>query len=157
MSMPPGIGMTQAQVVETLRLFLGDRPENNHLTPGFELGDDKLALAVKLAMDEFNNTPPFMQFTDIATFPSLKVLLHGSVVQCLIMAGLIQSRNYLQYNDGGISEAFSDKAPSYQSWITQATGILNNYKQETDAIKVALNMERAFGVIESPYGGWNIW
>ncbi len=151
MAMPPGIQLTQDQAIDKLRLFLGDRKEENKLIPGEELSRDKLGLAIEMCLDEFNNTPPFMNF-NIKTFPSLKVLLHGSTVQCLIMAGLIQSRNYLQFSDGGISEVISDKAPSYQSWINTMTSVLKNYKQDTDEIKIAINMERAFGVIPSPYG-----
>lgn len=154
-----GIQMTEDQVVENLRLFLGDSPEENKLIAGFELNNDKLKLAVRLAMDEFNNTPPIMTFT-VSTFPSLMVLLHGATVQCLIMAGLIASRNYLQFSDGGISEVMNDKTTQYQGHIQQLTGILGNYKQKSDEIKIAINMESAWGTIGSPYenlgrgGGW---
>lgn len=153
MGMPPGINLTIDQAISRLREFIGDRPENNKLIPGYELSDDKLRLAIELSLDEFNNTPPFMSFT-LKDFPSLKVLLHGSTIQCLIMAGLIQSRNYLQFSDGGISEVISDKAPSYQGWVQQMSGMLKNYAQVTDEIKIAINMESAFGVIPSPYGSW---
>jgi hypothetical protein len=82
------------------------------------------------------------------------ILIHGGTVQCLIMAGLIQARNYLSFNDGGISEVISDKSPQYQSWIQSMTGVIGNYKQKSDELKTALNMESAFGVIVSPYGNF---
>lgn len=153
MTMPPGINMSREDVIKRLRVFLGDRSENNKLIPGEELSDDKLSLAIDMALDEFNNAPPFMSFT-LIDFPSLNVLLHGAAVQCLIMAGFIQSRNYLQFSDGGFSEVLSDKAPSYQSWIQQLTQTIGNYKQITNEIKIAINMERAFGIIDSPYKDW---
>ena len=153
MTLPPGINLTREQAIQRVRLFLGDRPENNQLIPGEELSNDKLSLAIDMTIDEFNRTPPFMNFT-LAEFPSLMVLIHGAAVQCLIMAGLIQSRNYLQFSDGGISEVMSDKAPSYQGWIQLMTTTLNNYKQATSEIKIAINMERAWGVIDSPYKDW---
>ena len=146
------VNMTMPEVVQRLRLFIGDTPEKNKLTPGFELEDDKLMLAIELTLDEFNNYPPVMTF-DLVTFPSLTVLLHGAAVQCLIMAGMIQSRNYLQFSDGGISEIINDKSPSYQSWIQTMTGMIGNYKQKSDEIKIAINMERAWGTIDSPYAG----
>ncbi len=153
---PPGINLTEEQVLKHLRTFLGDRPEDNKLIPGEELSVDKLKLAVALTIDEFNNAPPFTSFT-LQTFPSLMVLIHGATVQCLIMAGLIQSRNYLQFSDGGISEVIGDKAPSYQGWINQLAGILGNYKKTSEDIKVSINMEQGFGFIPSPYGNgyWN--
>jgi hypothetical protein len=153
MPVPPGINLTKQQVQDRLRLFLGDRPEENKLIPGFELEPDKLELALDLVLDEFNNTPPFFNFT-IERFPSLMILLHGGTVHCLIMAGLIQSRNYLNFNDGGISEVISDKSPQYQSWIQSISGLIGNYKQKSDELKIALNMENAFGVIPSPYGNF---
>lgn len=150
---PPGINLTEEKAIEFLRTFIGDRPEENKLIPGEELSRDKLALAITLALDEFNNAPPFTQFT-LVTFPSLMVLLHGATVQCLIMAGLIQTRNYLQFSDGGISEVLGDKAPMYQGWINQLSTILKSYKETTESIKVSINMEQGFGVITSPYGGF---
>ena len=152
--MPEPINLTVDQVVARLRLYLGDNPSENRLIPGQELSDDKLKLAIELALDEFNKTPPFMNFT-VATFPSLSVLLQGSTVHCLVMAGLIQSRNYLQFGDGGISEILGDKAPVYQGWIQLLQSTLKNYQKSTDDIKTALNMESAFGVIPSPYGYWH--
>ena len=153
MAMPPGINLTEDQAIKHLRTYLGDNPTDNKLIPGEELGPDKLKLAIALALDEFNNTPPFMTFT-LTDFPSLSVMLQGATVQCLIMAGLIQSRNYLQFSDGGISEVLGEKAPIYQGWIQLLSSTLKNYKQSSDEIKIAINMERSWGVIPSPYGYW---
>lgn len=150
---PPGINLTMDQAVSRLRVFLGDTKSENKLIPGEELSDDKLRMAIELTIDEFNNAPPFTSFT-LATFPSLLVLMHGATVQSLIMAGLVQTRNYLQFSDGGISEVLGDKAPMYQGWINQLASVLKNYKETTEAIKVSINMEQGFGVIPSPYGYW---
>ena len=131
-----------------LRAFLGDTVEDNKLIAGQELSDDKLSLALDLALDEYNNFPPFEART-FFTFPSLALIIHGSAIQALIMAGLIQTRNYLNFSDGGIQEVISDKAPGYQSWIAN---LVTRYQQEALNQKTALNMERNFGVIGSPYG-----
>lgn len=145
---PPGINKTREQLVPMLRTFLGDSVENNRLIPGEEISDDKLGLALDLALDEYNNTPPFEQRTFL-TFPSLKVAIYGGAVQALIMAGLIQTRNYINFSDGGIQEVLSDKAPAYQAWIAN---LLQSYREEAMALKTSLNMEQNFGVITSPYG-----
>lgn len=147
---PPGINLTQDQLVKRLRTFLGDSPVENRLIEGEEISDDKLRLALDLALDEYNHTPPFEART-YATFPSLAVILHGAAIQALIMAGLVQSRNYLSFSDGGIQEVISDKAAAYQSWIGQ---IVAKYQEGAMNIKTALNMEENFGVIPSPYGGF---
>ena len=146
---PPGINKSLDEVVDAVRLYLGDTPEENKLIPGFELSRDKLKLAVTMAIDEFNNHPPYTSFR-VETFPSLTILMHGAIVQCLIMAGLVQSRNFLSFSDGGISEQISDRAPQYQSWIQTVTSMIGNYREETKNIKININMEEGFGVITSP-------
>ena len=35
MGMPPGINLTTDQAIARLREFIGDRPENNKLIPGY--------------------------------------------------------------------------------------------------------------------------
>ena len=150
---PPGINKTQDEMVKILRTFLGDTEHENRLIPGEELSDDKLRLALDLAIDEYNNTPPF-ENRDYITFPSLKLLIHGGAIQALIMAGLVQTRNYLNFSDGGIQEVISDKSAGYQAWIGNIVG---RYYEEGQALKTSLNMERNFGVIPSPYGNVYDW
>ena len=145
---PPGIKKSEEELVKMLRTFLGDTPEDNKLIPDKELSDDKLRLALNMALDEYNNTPPFEQRTFL-TFPSLTIMLHGGAIQALVMAGIIQTRNHLNFSDGGIQEVISDKAPGYQGWIQNLMG---KYSSEVLNIKTSLNMERNFGVISSPYG-----
>lgn len=145
---PQGIRKTEEQLVKLLRTFLGDTPEENKLIPDQELSDDKLKLALVLAIDQYNHTPPF-ENTTYLTFPSLNVLIHGSAIQALIMAGIVMDRNYLNFSDGGIQEVISDKGRMYQGWIGNLVG---QYKEEAMSLKTALNMERNFGVIGSPYG-----
>jgi len=147
--MPPsGINKSKDELVAMLRAFLGDTVEENKLIPDEELSNDKLKLALELALDEYNNTPPFETRT-FETFPSLAIIIHGSAIQALIMAGLVQSRNYLNFSDGGIQEVISDKASAYQSWIGN---LVTAYRNEALSVKTALNMEENFGVIPSPYG-----
>jgi hypothetical protein len=145
---PPGIQKSEDDLVKMLRTFLGDTPEDNKLIPDKEMSDDKLKLALNLALDEYNNTPPFEQRTFI-TFPSLSIIIHGGAIQALTMAGIIQTRNFLNFSDGGIQEVISDKASGYQSWIGNLVG---KYQSEALNLKTALNMEENFGIISSPYG-----
>jgi len=145
---PPGINKSKEELVVLLRTYLGDSPEENRIIPGKETSDDKLSLALDLALDEYNNTPPFETRT-FQTFPSLITILSGAAIQALVMAGLVQSRNHLQFSDGRFSTVIEDKSPAYQAWINQ---IIATYQRNVSAIKTSLNMERNFGVISSPYG-----
>lgn len=145
---PPGINKTRQELVKALRTFLGDTVQENRLVAGVEISDDKLGLALDMALDEYNHFPPFEQRTFL-TFPSLTLIIHGGAIQALIMAGLVQSRNYLNFSDGGIQEVISDKAAAYQAWIGQ---LMSRYQAEALNLKTSLNMEQNFGVIPSPLG-----
>lgn len=145
---PPGINKTREQLIPLLRTFLGDTPEDNKLIPDQELSDDKLGLALDMALDEYNHTPPFEEVTFVG-FPSLTLILQGGAIHALVMAGMVNSRNFLNFSDGGVQEVVSDKAAAYQSWIANIVG---SYREGALSLKTALNMERNFGVIPSPYG-----
>jgi hypothetical protein len=145
---PSGINKSKDELLAMLRAFLGDTAEENKLIPDEELSNDKLKLALELALDEYNNTPPFEART-FETFPSLAIIIHGAAIQALIMAGLVQSRNFLNFSDGGVQEVISDKAQAYQSWIGN---LVTAYRDEALSVKTALNMEQNFSVIPSPYG-----
>ena len=145
---PPGIGLSREELLKRVRAFLGDTPEENRLIPDQELSDDKINLALDMALDEYNHFPPFESRT-FETFPSLILIIHGAVIQCLIMAGIVHQRNYLNFSDGGVNEVISDKGPAYQAWIQS---LITSYQQGALSLKTSLNMERNFGVIPSPYG-----
>lgn len=142
------INKTREELVPMVRAFLGDMTQLNRLIPGVEVSEDRLKLALDLALDQYNNTPPFETVT-FQTFPSLAIIVHGAAIQALIMAGLVHTRNRLDFNDGGISQVVQNKAPEYQSWIQN---MLDGYRTELLNIKISRNMERNFGVIPSPYG-----
>jgi hypothetical protein len=146
---PPGIGRSRDELVGLVRSFLGDRPEENRLIPDYEVSDDKIKLALEMTLDQYNNTPPFERVT-FERLPSLTLIIHGTAIQCLVMAGIVQSRNTLNFTDGGIPQVVAGKSQEYQSWIAN---LLGAYREEMLSIKTSLNMERNFGVVGSPYGG----
>lgn len=150
---PPGINKSKEELIKMLRTFLGDTPEENKLIPDEELSDDKLGLALELALDIHNNTEPFENRT-FQTFPSLQLIIHGGAIQALIMAGIISDRNYLNFSDGGIQEVVSDRGQRYIGWLQN---LMQQYREQTIGLKTSLNMERGFGIIPSPYGNTVDW
>ena len=126
-----------------LRMFLMDNEEMNRLLGRKEIDDDRLELAIMMTISDWNTTTPVIGYVDIASFPSLYLLLHGGAIQCLKMAGFYQSRNELTYNSGGSSFVRANKTPYYQSWIS-------NLASEYEAKKLQFKIQRN---IESMYGG----
>ena len=72
------------------------------------------------------------------------------MIQTLIMAGIIQTRNFLNFNDGGVSFVISDKGQEYSAWINN---LMATHQNDFINTKVALNAEAAYAVHPSP-DGW---
>lgn len=130
----------QEEARRLLRLFLNDTPELNRLIRRQESTDEKLDLAILLAIDNFNITPPHLGDVTVANFPSIFLLIYGASIQVLRSAGLLQSRNELVYSSGGVSVRIFDKTQLYQSWIAQ---FVAEYEMKTRNFKLAANINQS--------------
>ena len=100
-----------------------------------------IAWCVLDALSEFNGTPPMLgaYSFDAMMRMSQQSLLRKGTVKCILESvGLLQTRNHLPFNDGGLSVAVSDKAPLLQSWIDRLNA---DWKSSVKEIKIALNIE----------------
>lgn len=138
---------TFGNVREATRLYMRDFRQFNALIDDEETPDSIMDLCISLTVDDFNTTPPNTGF-DIVNFPSKYLLLIGTVIQVLRSAGILQSRNRLNYSDGGITVSTSDKAPEYQAWIDR---MQREYEDKKKRLKRSLNAEAAYGGIFSEY------
>jgi len=136
--------------VQDLRTYFGDQPEWNRLVEGHEISDEKIKLAFRLYVHHFNNRPPQLDKQyDVEDFPSALVMFKGVVIELLTMAGLIESRNFLNFSDANANFQIQDKARDYQQWITK---LMQTHRQDAQDIKVAKNCEEGFDFISSPDG-----
>jgi len=139
----------QQEARRLLRLFLNDTPDLNRLIRTYESTDEKLDLAMLLAVDDYNVTPPLLSTSQVSNFPSLYLLIYGASIQVLRSAGLLQSRNELAYSSGGVSVRIFDKTQLYQSWIAQ---FVAEYERKKQNFKIALNINSALaGGVSSEY------
>lgn len=145
--------------VAQVRAFMRDYPELNRLIAGEESSNRQIVWAVMDALDDFNSTPPFITRRDISNFPSMSLLIRGTVCSLLESIGLLQTRNHLQFSDGGIQVGINDKTPFIQSWLQV---FRNGYEDRKMKMKVAMNIESAWGgginseyrFINNFYGEW---
>lgn len=139
----------QEEARKLLRLFLNDTPELNRLIRRQESSDEKLDLALRLAVDDFNITPPLLGDVTIANHPSIFLLIYASSIQVLRSAGLLQSRNELVYSSGGVSVRIFDKTQLYQSWIAQ---FVAEYERKKANFKIAANVNNSLAAgVSSEY------
>jgi hypothetical protein len=127
--------------VAEIRMYLRDYPELNRLIEGEETSDRMIAWAVIDTLDDIINRPPFIGAFTVASFPYKSLLLRGTVITILESVGILQTRNQLQYSDGGISVGASDKAPMLMQWIQMLS---TSYEQKLDKWKISRNITEAF-------------
>jgi hypothetical protein len=140
--MPTTKELAQERARKYLRLFLNDTPELNRLIRKQESTDEKLDLAILLAIDDYNITSPPLGAVSVENFPSVWLLLYGATIQVLRSAGLLQSRNELVYQAGNVSVRIFDKTQLYQSWIAQ---FMADYERKKQNFKISQNIACALG------------
>lgn len=144
--------------VNQVRSFMRDYPELNRLIAGVESSNRQIVWAIFDTLDDFNSSPPFTLHS-IGSFPSKSLLIRGVVCSLLESIGLLQTRNHLQFSDGGITVGVSDKTPFIQSWLQL---FRNSYESKKEKLKVAYNIETAWGggvhseyrFVNNFYGEW---
>ncbi len=139
-------------LVRRLRSFMRDHPVLNELIEGKESSDGQLKEAILDAIEDWNDTQPPLAPINIKTHPSQRLLIRGAAIEILFSAGILQSRNRLDYNDGGIVVRDKDKAPDYQAWIAR---LVNDYELKKVNKKKSQNIALGFGAVPSEYSGNN--
>lgn len=151
--MPSLVDETPDYLLDQLRNFLRDHPKVNRLLGGQEESNDEdLALALHNALDEFNTMPPPIGQYGFENFPSRSLLIHGAAIWALESAGILESRNRLQYSEGGLNVAVSDSAQDYRAWIQSFT---QKYMRRMQKLKKTINLESCYGQTESEYSDIN--
>lgn len=141
------------KLITDYRTMYSDTPEHNRLIEGVESSDDKIRLAFQLWLSDFNKMPPKLASEYSATdFPNYEVMFTGAMLKLLTMTGILQTRNFLNFNDSGVSYTVGDKGRDYMQWISM---MYDRHRQEVRDLKKALNAEEAYDFIPSPYYAWN--
>lgn len=141
-----------ALLVTDVREYARDIPELNVLLEQKTQSSDALiALAMRLAVDDFNTIPP-MSYYSVENFMSDSLLLLGTLYHLANSEAERQLRNQVTFGAQGMQAAVDDKAQAYLS-------LAQHYKAQFDAkareIGQALNAEAAWGSVHSPYSGIN--
>lgn len=109
--------------------MLRDNPGFNRLletVDNKDLSDSELALALRLALSDFNTTPPRTN-NNFDNMPEILLLLGGVVMACIIL-GLGHTRNELNYVSGGVTVRVFDRTPHFQNWISTISARYENMK-----------------------------
>lgn len=147
--------LTYDGFVQEVREYIRDFPELNRLISGEETSSRLIKYCALLAVDEYNTTPPLTGTYTIDSFPSRSILLHLTIIQILISAGILHSRNRFSYNDGGFSVETEQQEQLYKVWIQL---LRSQVQGRLERLKVAQNIEGGWGAgVASEYGWIHDW
>ena len=134
-----------------LKMFLKDYQDLNRLL-NFEVesAPEKLDLYVNMALGFLNSVPPRSAIFSISDFPVPALLIHQATIECLISNSILQARNDLTYNNGGISVKVAD-AQRYIVPLKMLTDQTDMGIQMLSKLKVSINIENCWGGVNSPY------
>lgn len=128
-----------------VRIWLRDNdPEANLLIKDLEFTPEEIRTAFTLAVDYWNDQPPYIGAYDYNRFPWRSQLLRGVAGNLLYMAARGYDRNSLTYNAGGLSVQDQDKAQSYDAASARLTEAYHDWVIRN---KRSLNAENGFATI----------
>jgi hypothetical protein len=128
-------------VIGLVRAKLRDYPELNRLVSGQETSDRQIAMAMVEAIDDYNTSPPLIEGATLESFPSISLLVNGTIIYVLQSIGLLQTRNMMNYSDGqGVQTGVNDKTPMLLQWIQLFT---QQYEAKKLRLKKAINLNGA--------------
>jgi hypothetical protein len=135
---------TMQDFVQMVRLYIRDFPELNRIIAGEESSDRMIAWAVLDAMSDFNGTPPLgsISLEDLLQRQQHHLLLRMTVESLIESVGLLQTRNHINYSNGGINVGVNDKTPLLMNWLQYFKSTTEQQKQR---VKVAMNIEQILG------------
>lgn len=136
----PSSNKTMEQLVSMMRMYLRDYPHLNRLIDGEETSDRMIAWAILDAVEDFNTTPPFIGNIGIKNIVSIPMLRDKVVCTILESLYILQTRNQVNYSDGGISFSISDKGQALYSFIQL---LQQRYDAKVVKIKSSMNVEMA--------------
>lgn len=141
----PGMSQPFRDFVQMVRLYMRDFAELNRLVAGEESSDRQIAWAVLDALSDFNGTPPFtgpVNLEGLLELGQQALILRMTVCSIIESVGLLQTRNHINYSNGGITVGVNDKTPMLMNWLQYFKASTDQMKQR---VKVAINIGAILG------------
>jgi hypothetical protein len=140
----PGASPMFRSFVQAVRLYMRDFPELNRIVRGQETSDRQIAWSVLDALSDFNGTPHLTHYSleDLLQQNQHALLLRMTVISIIESVGLLQTRNHINYSNGGINVGVNDKTPMLMNWLQYYKAFTDQMKQR---VKVALNIMGILG------------
>ena len=129
--------------VAEVRAYLLDRCGDNALLGEMQCSDDEILNAMRLAIEEWNTTPPLIHAFTTTNFPYRYPWLICTCSHVLRSLSIKQSRNAASFQAGTVMVNDSDKGPIFQRYAEQ---FRQEWLQWLYAKKRELNVKAGWGV-----------
>lgn len=140
-----GVSDTMRTFVQLVRAYTRDFAELNRLIAGEESGDRVILWAILDAVSDFNGTPHFTNYSLeelIMGYRLQHLMLRMTTVALIESVGLLQTRNHINYSDGGINVGVNDKTPLLMNWLQY---FKSTTEQKMRQVKVSMNISQILG------------
>ena len=134
-------------LVSKVRDFMRDHPETNNLIDDNETSNELILLCMGKAINNFNAMPPHIASYTYEDFPSVGMLIDGTVCQVIRSKAIQCARNSLTYSDGGIDVTDQEK---HRDYIAIADLFCRDFTENASKLKISKNIE---SMLE--YGGYD--
>jgi hypothetical protein len=136
------------RAISCVRKYIRDKRELNRLLRGVEeTADGEIQLALSMAIEDWNATPPILGRVTIVNHPAKNLMLMKAAVEVIRGAGLWHSREHMPSSDGGTSADDHAKANEYSGWLAS---IDQEYERKKGDFKVAQNINAALTGMGAP-------
>ena len=135
---------TMKTFVQVVREYLRDHPELNRLIAGQETNNRLLAWSILDAVSLFNGTPHLTNYSldELLAMNQHYLMVRLAATTVLESVGLLQTRNHINYSDGGLNVGVNDKTPLIMNWLQYFRA---STMQQLQRVKVALNIGGILG------------
>lgn len=134
--------------VESVKVFLNDFPEVNKLIKKDLFSPDRIRLAMKFVVDEWNEKPPILSKYTVETFPYNLTLLYGVASWLFAGEATAEARNHLVYQSGGLAVNDSENASTYTTFSNFFSA---KFKDLMEMQKKEENINLCWGTVGSGY------
>lgn len=143
--------MTLIEYNTAMRNFIKDKEPLNRLLKFFlENEEEDLDIYINMALGFLQYVPPFLGIPTIEEFPMPALLIHQATIECLISNSIVQARNDLTYNNGGVTVKVSD-GERYLRLLQQLYRMTDLEISAYKNLKIAQNIAAGWGGVYSPY------
>ena len=137
-----------------LRNFIKDHEALNRLLKfEEESSSNELDMYIYMALGFLNSIPPILSTYTLETFPTPALLMHQASIECLISNSIVNARNELTYNNGGVTV----KIPDGNKYMKMLQTLFRMTDQEISAyrnMKISININGGWGGVSSPYASF---